>query len=298
VLLAKSARVRCMFLNVGAGPISHRFSKLFIRHALGLADYVSFRDAQSQALARQIGFNGASQVFPDCVYSFEVPTRKRPAKQSRPIVGIAPMPYCDPRVYPGEKNKRVYDEFIRKLAMFVSELTEQRYSITPFGTDIGVDGLAIEDLQRVVHNNYGIVIPDGPAVASIHELLDTISGMDYIVTCRFHGVVFAHLLNKPVLAVSHHPKVTRLMTDIGLSKYCIDIDQIEPKVLVDLFASLVDNAENIKDIMNASAGKYKRQVTAQFNELFPNCRTVFSTRKPEQSCAPSRPTSSTSVLGL
>jgi polysaccharide pyruvyl transferase WcaK-like protein len=54
---------------------------------------------------------------------------------------------------------------------------------------------------------------------STHDLLATMSGMDYVITCRFHGVVFAHLLNKPVLAIAHHPKVVDLMTDLELSSY-------------------------------------------------------------------------------
>jgi len=40
--------------------------------------------------------------------------------------------------------------------------------------------------------------------------------MDYVVTCRFHGVIFVHLLNKPILAVARHPKVAELMAGLEL----------------------------------------------------------------------------------
>ena len=49
------------------------------------------------------------------------------------------------------------------------------------------------------------------------------SMMDYVVTCRFHGMIFAHLLNKPILAVARHPKVTELMAGLELFGYCADI---------------------------------------------------------------------------
>ena len=42
VVLARSAGVRCMFLNVGAGPLTHPLSKFFVTRALRAADYVSF----------------------------------------------------------------------------------------------------------------------------------------------------------------------------------------------------------------------------------------------------------------
>src|SRR5258708_15124571 len=44
VLLARSAPVRCMFLTIGAGPLTHRLGKFFARRALLAADYVSLRD--------------------------------------------------------------------------------------------------------------------------------------------------------------------------------------------------------------------------------------------------------------
>src|SRR3974390_335741 len=45
-LLAKSARLKCIVLNTGAGPLVHRLSKFFVARALLAADYVSFRDEE------------------------------------------------------------------------------------------------------------------------------------------------------------------------------------------------------------------------------------------------------------
>ncbi len=214
VVLARSAGVRCMFLNVGAGPLTQPLSKFFARRALLAADYVSLRDDKSRALVHEIGFTGESRVCPDSVYGLEVATTNGSPRErrSQPIVGFAPMPYPDPdpRGYLAEKDQIVYDEFIGKLASFASWLVSQSYALALFGTDIGVDPLAIKDLQRALLSNHGIPSSQygvNHSVKSVHDLLATMSGMDYVVTCRFHGVMFAHLLNKPVLAIAHHPKV-------------------------------------------------------------------------------------------
>ena len=58
IVLAKLSRVKCYFINVGAGPLKHPLSKYFVTRALHLADYASFRDAKSRALAQEIGFTG------------------------------------------------------------------------------------------------------------------------------------------------------------------------------------------------------------------------------------------------
>src|SRR5258708_5989614 len=195
VVLARSAGVRCVFLNLGAGPLTRPLSKFFVRRALRAADYVSLRDDKSRELVYQIGFTGESRVCPDSVYGLEVATTKGSPleRRAQPTVGFAPMPYPDPDPsgYRAEKDQIVYDEFIRKLAIFASWLVSQSYGLTMLGTDIGVDPLAIEELQKVLLSRHGIPssrygISD--SVKSTHDLLATMSGVDYVVKCRFHGV--------------------------------------------------------------------------------------------------------------
>lgn len=275
VILARSAGVSCIFLNVGAGPLSRPLSKFFVRRALQAADYVSLRDDKSQALVHAIGFTGESRVCPDSVYGLEVAAAEGSARErgSQSIVGFAPMPYPDPGPsgYPAEVNQVFYDAFIRKLASFASWLVSRSYALAPFGTDIGVDPLAIKDLQRTLLNNHGIPQSQCGAnhsIKSVRDLLATMSGMDYVITCRFHGVIFAHLLNKPILAIAHHPKVTELMADLELSDYCVDIQDFDVGLLAGRFASMVNNAEEIKSRMAARLTRNRQQLRSQFDELF------------------------------
>lgn len=271
VLMAKAAGIKCVFLNVGAGPLKHSLTKFFVTRALFAADTVSFRDKQSQALARDIGFNGKSQVFPDNVYSLEVSQPIASSeRRDRPKVGLAPMnyPFCDPREHASD-HQVIYEDFIGKLAVFASWLVRHSHSIELFGSDIGSDPSAIVDFQAVLHDRYDISMPQYHPVDSVRELLSRMSAMDYVVTCRFHGVVFAHLLNKPVLAVAHHPKVAHLMSALGLSKYCFDIRTFDPIQLTNAFASLVANGEEVKSHMAMTLANYRSKLTAQFDDLFP-----------------------------
>src|SRR5215831_15680748 len=141
VVLARSAGVRCMFLNLGAGPLTHPLSRFFVTRALLAADYVSLRDDKSRALVYNIGFTGESQVYPDSVYGLEVATTNgsRLERRAPPIVGFAPMPYPGLRQYAAGKDQIIYDEFIRKLAIFASWIVGQSYALTMFGTDIAHD---------------------------------------------------------------------------------------------------------------------------------------------------------------
>lgn len=272
VLLAKLSNVKCYFLNVGAGPLRHPLSKFLVKYALFLGDYASFRDEDSRALIQKIGFTGRTQVLPDCVYGLDIPTLKTGhiGEGAEPLVGISPMAYCDPRVY-WEKDQGVYESFLRTLALFGSWLSRNHHRLRLFSTDIWFDSRTIEELKIALKNdpcvaNSRSIIQE--PIAETKELLSQLCSLDYVVTCRFHGVVFAHLLNVPVIALSHHPKVTSLMNDLGLSEYCLDIRTFDLDLLKNTFTHLVDTRDHVKARMAEKLALYRRELTRQFDTLF------------------------------
>jgi polysaccharide pyruvyl transferase WcaK-like protein len=277
IFLASLARAKRVFLNVGAGPLENPLSIFFITRALRLADYTSFRDWKSQALIQQIGFTARSNVVADCVYSLatlacDTATTGRPGNG---VVGISPMAYCHPGVY-WKKDRGLYDSFIQKLSAFGSALIGSGHRIVLFTTDIWFDSQTIEDLKNALETEVGLAQSCWITVRHVETteaLLSTMCLMDYVITCRFHGVVFAHLLNKPVLAISPHPKVATLMNDIGLSEYCVNIDSFDSDLLLRRFSRLARNGESIKGHMAETLDGFRRKLASQFDDLFPRGNT-------------------------
>jgi polysaccharide pyruvyl transferase WcaK-like protein len=274
MVLAKLAGAKCYVLNAGAGPLQHPLSQFFVRQALRLADYVALRDEPSRALLRQIGYKGPAEVCHDSVYCYDapVPARQAVAQGAPPVVGLAPMAYCDPRRY-CVRDATSYQRFVDTFAAFGARLS-QRNRLILFSTDIWFDADTLSDVAARLHGSTETVpshiLPCRP-ISSIDTLLPQMAAMDYVVTARFHGVIFAHLLNIPVVAISHHPKVATLMADLGLSDYCLDIDSLEAAQLEDTFERMVANAPRIKARLAETATRYRRELNEQFNRLFPAC---------------------------
>lgn len=273
ILLAKIFRVKRIFLNVGAGPLNHPLSLFFIRQALFCSDYVSFRDSKSRNLVQQIGFTGKSRVVTDCVYSLNFPKYDTDGleKSEIPIVGISPMAYCFPGRY-WKEDRTQYDLFIQKLAVFGSHLINSGYRIALFTSDIWFDVETIQDLKNAIESKVDVArrqwITDR-TVNTLEEFLSETSSVDYVVTCRFHGVVFAHLLGKPLLAISYHPKVITLMNDIGISEYYVDIDSFDSDFLLNKFSLLTRNTGQVKTRMAETLMQYRKMLAEQFDDLFP-----------------------------
>lgn len=273
IILAKLSKKPCYFLNVGAGPLNHPFSRFLIKHSLFLADYASFRDEQSKALAEQIGFTRKSQAIADCVYALHYPfldaTDLRPCNEPI-VVGLSPMAFCDPRRY-WKKDQHVYDCLIQTFACLGSWLLQNGHRLALFSTDVLFDSQAIEDLEAALEihaHSINSHCVKRRCMTTTEGVLSQISLMDYVVTCRFHGVIFAHLLNKPVLAISHHAKVARIMEDLGLSEYCVKMDDLDSNLLINKFGNLIENAEKIKARMAETSASYRAKLMIQFDELF------------------------------
>src|ERR1700759_1407926 len=96
------------------------------------------------------------------------------------------------------------------------------------------------------------------------------SAMDCVITCRFHGVVFAHLLNIPIIALSHHTKAMILMDDLGLSNYGLNIRTVDSGTLTNTFSDVVLNAARIKSRISAWSSSYQETLAWQFDHLFPH----------------------------
>lgn len=273
ILLARLSGTRCYFLNVGAGPLAHPMGRWFVRNALRLAQYASFRDEDSRILVRQIGFRGTTEVTADCVYALDSPEHpvRSDAEQAAPIVGLSPMAFCDPRVY-WQKDQLVYQRLVDNIGSFGRWLGDRNYRLALFSTDIWFDLQTVAEVSSILKQSNGYVAAQhvqDEQMKDLDQLLSRIQSADYIVTCRYHGVVFAHLLNKPVIALTHHPKVTSLMKDLGLVKYCLDIRKCDLGMMEDAFLSMVAERDEIQSRMAEKALSYKKALVTQFDLLFP-----------------------------
>jgi len=274
VLLAKCAGAECIFLNNGAGPLDSSVSRWLVVQSLRLADYVSFRDGRSESVVRKIGYRGPTRVSADCAWGLALPDALRRAAPRRSsselVIGMAPMAYCDPTRH-WVKDEARYRDLVRKLAMFGSAVLARGYRLSLFSSDIWFDLRVIADLRATIAERCSASerdrIEDG-RVTTIDEFLARLSRVDCYVTCRFHGVVLAHLLDVSTLAISPHPKVSTLMAECGLSDYCVDIEQCDAGDLMCRLDRVITNQSEIKLRRAHQVTSYGQALTTQFDELF------------------------------
>jgi polysaccharide pyruvyl transferase WcaK-like protein len=288
-VMAKLRGIAVWFVSVGAGPLNSRLSRLFCNITLRLADYRSYRKRASQDyLVATLGTTwvdpSQDPVYPDLAYSlqpqsrestFDWPKPNQTNLDRMPIVGVGPIPYGDPRIWP-QPDGQAYQAYITHLADFLSQLLSQRYRLLFFVGEENNDRRVIADLKTLLQaqNPKLKSIEDSqtylmePEINSTDDLISQLSQLDVAIACRFHGVLLSNLLCKPVIAVSYHPKITNLMADTGQADYCLPIDSFDSDQLMKTFRHLEVNRDSVTMHLSHHLAHYRALLDEQYDHLF------------------------------
>ncbi|MGB8989786.1 MAG: polysaccharide pyruvyl transferase family protein [Candidatus Sulfotelmatobacter sp.] len=275
---AKLCRCKVLFVSIGAGPIYSRRGRILVKAALFLADFRSYRDESTLQYLKGIGFHtGADPVYPDLAFSLpkSLAPRSQEKRGRRLVVGLGLMEYAGKYSIANPDNA-VFSAYLEKLVEFVRWLLAQDFDVRLLIGDLADVPVTQEFRsllkQRVVYEEGRII--DEP-VASVDDLLSQIAATDFVVATRFHNVLLSLMLNKPSIAISFHHKCSSLMSQMGLSQYCQDINRLNADRLIEQFCDLEKNAETLKPLIKNKAEEFRRALDEQYDRIFrvlrPDC---------------------------
>lgn len=271
-VIAKLCRCRVMFVSVGAGPLYSRAGQFLVRAVLTLADFRSFRDLTTLEHVRRIGVPAQeTAVYPDLAFSLQMPIRTTPASRAsrRPIVALGLMEYAG-RYSIDRPTQRIYMAYMNALVEFAKWLLAHDYDIRLIYGDIQ-DKPVTQEFRALLNDcaaTYDATrIIDEPIV-SVDNLLAQLAASDLVVATRFHNVLLALLVDKPVLAITFHHKCVSLMRQMGLSEYSQDINTLTAPGLLDTFLKLERNSDGLKPLIHHKAHAFRVALDKQYDEIF------------------------------
>jgi polysaccharide pyruvyl transferase WcaK-like protein len=264
--MARRAGARYVILSVGTGTLTLP-SRTFVRWALSLADYASFRDERS----RELVGDGARErpVVPDLAYALPLEEAPTPPSAGRVVVGISPMAYMDPRAWPKQDQAR-FQRHIDTLARLAVGAVRAGHEVVLFVTD-GPDREPLEELLAAARSQLGPEERERvrvPGVSGVRQLMQVLAGIDLVVAARLHGVLLSHVAGRPVLGIAHERKVATLMKEMGHSAYCHDIDTFDPGRGLAQLEELAARRQELAATIRAVAGENRRRVEAQYDRIF------------------------------
>jgi polysaccharide pyruvyl transferase WcaK-like protein len=272
-LQARRSHVPLVYLSTGAGPIDRRPSRTLIKTALRQAIYRSYRDEYSRAYLQTIGFDTTHDpIYPDLAFGLPVAPELLAGGHANDgragqVVGLGVMNYSGSHSNPSQ-GETIYHTYLHRLVEFGARLLAAGYTVRLLLGDMLVDERAFEDVRAALvaeaarSNASGRVIAE--PVQNVDGLLRQIAQTDLVVATRFHNVLLALLLQKPVLSISYNQKNDDLMQQVGLGAFCQPILQFDVQRLWAQLAELQAAAPSIPAELARQNATRRRLLDAQY----------------------------------
>jgi polysaccharide pyruvyl transferase WcaK-like protein len=173
-------------------------------------------------------------------------------------------------MYGVEKTTSIdYAAYLQTLVNFVAWLLTREYKVRLLIGDI-MDTSATRKFSSLLNERLTIQedqVIDEPA-ESTEDLLQQLAATDFVVATRFHNILLALLLDKPVVAISFHHKCSSLMRQMGLSEYCQDIKHLRADRLIEQFRDMERNAERLKASIRRRTQECRTALDEQYDLIF------------------------------
>lgn len=243
-LAARLCGTRIAFVSIGAGPIEHPLSRWLMKTAARMAQYRSYRDTVSKAFMESIGFDTRDDpVYPDIAFKLPDPSPTPGPDADRALtVGVGVMSYHGWR-HDRSRGPAIYAAYIEKITQFVLWLLDHGHRVRILMGDAG-DRHTVAEVVTKVATARPDLAPDrllADPMRSLHDLMQQIAETDVVVATRFHNVVCALKLGKPMVSIGYAKKNDVLMAEMGVGPFCQHIERLDLDLLIEQFTQLIAN---------------------------------------------------------
>jgi len=260
-------------LAVGAGPIRSAVNRFLMTRAVANAGIRSYRDDYSREYMARLGVGSdGDQVVPDLVFAWpkERLPAWRPADSPPRVIGVGVMAYYGWNVG-GTQGQQIYSTYIAKLAVFVRGLLDAGYGVRLLIGERHTDARAARDVLEAI--GAAEVSKAGerlvaPPIESAHDVLREIMLTDMVVASRFHNLVFALLLGRPVLSIGYSAKFEALMQEMNLERYCQSIESLDVERLQEQVRHLAQHHATAAARIASRAAEYRERLERLYDSTF------------------------------
>ena len=246
--MAKKRGLKLMLYANGLGPLSSVGGRAAAADIISCADYVSLREKNSYALARELGVTAELNVSadPSFLLASTHPLWKshvlRREKIDRDFFVVS---IKDGNNYDGSDTGK---DTVSLMAKEIRAVTD-KYSLLPVFIPMyrAHDRIITETLCRQV----GIGVVVNGLTAS--ELLGIMENAKFVIGTRLHMLVFAASVGVPMLGISYDPKIEAFLDYIGESGKTADIRNLSDGQITASVDLLMSEADGIRERLSARA---------------------------------------------
>jgi len=267
---AQGAGVPVLFLSIGAGPVTHPWSRRFFRQALASAAYRSYRERDSHAFAAELGIDVRDdRVLPDLVFSLQSESASAPALSWPPrVIVLGVMGYFGWHAT-REQGAEIYRAYLDKLQRLATGLLRDGYEVRLIIGNRGGDRRAVRDLgERITAVSPALAARLlAPQINSFHDVMTQAAAADLVIATRFHNVLKSLLLGRPVISIGYARKNDNLMAEMGLEEYCHAVEAFDPGRVLEQVRAMASMPNPPIARLTEQLPRYRRALEGQFEQV-------------------------------
>jgi polysaccharide pyruvyl transferase CsaB len=225
-LLGYYAKCRVVIYGVGAGPITTKAGKFFIKTLANKADSISVRDVKSKELLKDIGIRKEIDIIGDPAFAIE-PVRKRSKTNELKKVAVTAVPYFSKQYWP-QRDDSKYEAYVKGMAQNLDELIEKKgATVTFFSTKYPQDVEVTREIYDMMTYKQFVRIKG----ENLHpdEIVKLCAEQDLIIGTRLHSLILSVVASTPVLGVGYHHKVEHFLQALGKEEHFVEIGALQEK---------------------------------------------------------------------
>lgn len=189
----------------------------------------------------------------------------------RPLIGISP----NLRVYEkveGKGKENGYVQILLRLSDYCLNILGVDIILIP--NEIFPDGCnALDDrhlcriLNEMINREDRCFFLD--RYCSANEIKSLVSQVDYLVSSRFHALIFGFLYATPVMAISWSHKYKELFSIFGMENFVLEWDAMDPENAIKQLNQLIGNKEGVKASISSKLDELNQKTSHMFDEMAP-----------------------------
>lgn len=212
-----------VLLDVGAEAATNRLTRWMFVRTVNLARHVSYRDEWSADAMRSCGAREPDAVAADLAFAHPGPAHAAPEPG---LVVVGTMAYYGPGDDP-VRGRAVHARTTAALVRLVDDLVAAGDRVVLVGGDVVDTAVAREVRDRAVAAGADAARVTVREVTTFAELTGEMARAEVVVASRFHNLVCAVRLARPVVSVGYAVKSRYLMTEVGLGDLCQDLLDVD-----------------------------------------------------------------------
>lgn len=273
-LLARLARVPLAVASVGACKIESAPARGLIWTALRLARYRSYRDGASRRIVAKFFSAGEHDpIVPDLAFSLPAVSSSAYAKpvpkSDRRTIAVSLIAYAKPGHWPSQ-DAEVFRRYSSEMATVVSQLLQRGFCITLVSTSLGDDTTVIPEVLAALDRTTRETLCSHvtvPEIGGWQDFVAAIGEADVLIASRLHSTILGLVTGLPTVAISFDPKVDRVMQDVGLSEYLLNIRRFGADDVLALVERATQDRKSVLDRIASYRQCAAELMNAQFYSL-------------------------------